>query len=646
MLIFNQIFHPNTAFIPNALLSKELIDERSPSLANSGVVHPITGKTITKLEELLNDPHTKVIWSKGTSKELGRLAQGYEETPGTNTIFFMSHADIDKIPSDRTITYARIVVDERPQKEDPNRVRITCGGNLIIYPGELATNTATLTTSKLLWNSVLSTKNARYMCIDIKNMYLHTPLDRYEYMRIKASLIPIEFMNAYNLHEKVKDGYVYMEIRRGIYGLPQAGILANKLLKERLLRHGYVETKTPGLFTHIWRPIKFTLIVDDFGVEYVGQEHAQHLISSLQKYYPIEIDWTGSRYCGIDLKWNYNENWLDISMDKYFPMQLKKYNHPTPSKPQHSPFPSEPKKYGKDAQQSPPDDNTALLDNVKKKQIEKIVGSFLWYARAIDSTMRPALSAIAAQQSKPTEKTWKQLLHFLDYAATHPSATVRFYASNMILNVHSDASYLTEPKARSRIGGHFFLGSLPQTNQPIHLNGTIATVCSILKHVVSSAAEAELAALFHNSRESKIIRKILHDMGYPQPPIPIYCDNSTATSIVNNQIKHNRCRVMDMRYFWVVDQSNQKFIKVEWHPGLENLADYFTKHFPKLHHIRMRHIYLHTPFSPRYLPRALPPAALRGCAKTPDKSIQSSLPSKARVRTITHTYPFNKIRTK
>ena len=99
-----------------------------------------------------------------------------------------------------------------------------------------------------------------------------------------------------------------MEIRRGIYGLPQAGILANKLLKERLLRHGYVETKTPGLFTHIWRAIKFTLIVDDFGVEYVGEEHAQHLISSLQKYYPIDIDWTGTRYCVIDMKWNYNEH--------------------------------------------------------------------------------------------------------------------------------------------------------------------------------------------------------------------------------------------------------------------------------------------------------------------------------------------------
>ena len=103
------------------------------------------------------------------------------------------------------------------------------------------------------------------------------------------------------------------------------------------------------------------------------------------------------------------------------------------------------------------------------------------------------------QQNKPTERTWHRLHHFLDYAATHPTATVRFYASDMILNVHSDASYLTKPKARSRIGGHFFLSNLPQKNTPIKINDTITTICSILKHVASSAAEAELGALFHNA---------------------------------------------------------------------------------------------------------------------------------------------------
>ena len=107
-------------------------------------------------------------------------------------------------------------------------MRITAGGNLINYPGELTTRTADLTTSKILWNSVISTPGARFACEDIGNMYLQTPMDRYEYMRIKA---PEEFKKQYNLHNKIKNGFIYMEIRRGRYRLPQSGILKNKLLK-------------------------------------------------------------------------------------------------------------------------------------------------------------------------------------------------------------------------------------------------------------------------------------------------------------------------------------------------------------------------------------------------------------------------------
>ena len=148
-------------------------------------------------------------------------------------------------------------------------MRITVGGNLIDYPGELTTRTADLTTTKLLWNSVISTPGARYSTVDIKSFYLETPLDRFEYMKMSMDLIPDEFADAYGLHEKAKDGYVYMEIRKGMYGLPQAGILANKLLKKRLAKKGYYEMPhTPGLWKHIWRPIMFSLVVDDFGIKY------------------------------------------------------------------------------------------------------------------------------------------------------------------------------------------------------------------------------------------------------------------------------------------------------------------------------------------------------------------------------------------
>ena len=112
------------------------------------------------------------------------MAQGDEKTgtKGKNCIFVMNHDEIANIPKDCVVTYARVVVDFRPQKDDPNRVRITAGGNLIKYPGKLTTRTADLTTSKLLWNSVISTDDARFAALDVGNFYLETPLERYKYM--------------------------------------------------------------------------------------------------------------------------------------------------------------------------------------------------------------------------------------------------------------------------------------------------------------------------------------------------------------------------------------------------------------------------------------------------------------------------------
>jgi hypothetical protein len=132
--------------------------------------------------------------------------------------------------------YARVdVVDFRPQKQkaDPHRIRITAGGNLINYPGELSMRTANLTTSKLMWNSLLSSEGAKYMCLDIKNFYLLAPLDQfYEYMKMSLTLFPEWIIEQYKLQMHAHNGFVYLEMRRAVWGLPQAGILTN-------LPHGY-----------------------------------------------------------------------------------------------------------------------------------------------------------------------------------------------------------------------------------------------------------------------------------------------------------------------------------------------------------------------------------------------------------------------
>ena len=197
----------------------------------------------------------------------------------------------------------------------------------------------------------------------------------------------------------------------------------------------------------------------------------------------------------------------------------------------------------------------------------------------------------------------KRVEQLLDYMHTNPNAVIRFRASDMILNLHSDASYLSAARGRSRAGGYFFLGSMPKNGEPIFLNGNIAVTCAIIKIVAASAAEAELGALFINAKEAKIIRIILSELGHPQPPTPIHVDNTTAVGIVNNTIKRQRSRSMEMRYFWLLDQEVQKYMNVQHHPGQENLGQH------------VRPYYIHMPNSPTHLPRAGMPSSRRGCAE-------------------------------
>ncbi len=115
------------------------------------------------------------------------------------------------------------------------------------------------------------------------------------------------------------------------------------------------------------------------------------------------------------------------------------------------------------------------------------------------------LSEIASQQVVPTENTMKRVNQFFDYMWTHPDAIIWYRISGMILNVHSDVSYLSAPKACSHAGGYFFLSSIPQDGDQIKLNGAVHITCTILKLVAASATEAELGALFLNVQEAKVL---------------------------------------------------------------------------------------------------------------------------------------------
>ena len=169
LLLMDDTDNDLTKFTPLSL-QPQPVHQRNYLHYAMPMVHPVTDETITSYKKLMKDPVTQETWMAAFGNDFGGMAQGDNKTGqvGTNAMFVMDPKDIPNIPADRLVTYANVVVDYRPQKEDPNRIRITAGGNLINYPVEVTTQTADITTSKLHWNSVLSTQKAKCMCLDLK----------------------------------------------------------------------------------------------------------------------------------------------------------------------------------------------------------------------------------------------------------------------------------------------------------------------------------------------------------------------------------------------------------------------------------------------------------------------------------------------
>ena len=144
------------------------------------IIDDETGEAL-EFRDLIKNPKFRDTWMHSYANEIGRLTQGIRDIPGTETMKFIYKHEI---PKDRLrdVTYGRIVCTYRPQKSEPNRSRLTAGGNLVNYPWEVATPTGDLITAKLLFNSVISTPGVRFLSMDLKNFYLCTPMLRPEFM--------------------------------------------------------------------------------------------------------------------------------------------------------------------------------------------------------------------------------------------------------------------------------------------------------------------------------------------------------------------------------------------------------------------------------------------------------------------------------
>ncbi len=282
-----------------------------------------------------------------------------------------------------------------------------------------------------------------------------------------------------------------------MYGLPQASILANQLLDKHLATKGYYQCQhTPGLWSPVWQDVTFCLVVDDFGIKVTNMQDMDHLVDELKEHYTIAVNMTGSLFCGIQLTWNYVQGHVDCHMPGYINKALMKYQQPKPVTPQHAPYKAAPIQDGARVQRMEVNTTQPLTPKVIKC-VQDIVGTLLYYAQAVDPTLLSALSEVAAQQSNGTWAVVDACHQLLDYVATHPHAGIQHKACNMVLSVHTKASYLYKPGGASRAAGHFYLSNCNNKN---FNNGTILTLSTIIKHIMSLASEAKLAALYYGCK--------------------------------------------------------------------------------------------------------------------------------------------------
>ena len=165
----------------------------------------------------------------------------------------------------------------------------------------------------------------------------------------------------------------------------------------------------------------------------------------------------------------------------------------------------------------------------------------------------------------------------MDYCATHSDAIIRYHASDMILALHSGASRLSEPLSKSRAEGHFYLTQ--KSDLDIN-NRAILTLSKIIKHVMGSAGESEVAVLYYNCKSALPLLLALKEMGKPQPKTPTITDNSTAAGLVNKTMTPKRAKAYDQRFNWLKCREAQKQFELIWMSGKLNRADFHTKRHP------------------------------------------------------------------
>jgi len=259
-----------------------------------------------------------------------------------------------------------------------------------------------------------------------------------------------------------------------------------------------------------------------------------------------------------------------------------------------------PPTYGTVQSQSERVDESLPASKEDQQRLQTGIGKLGYIAIAIDHLILPAVSKLASAQSRPTANTMKIFDRLMQYVATHNNPTITYRASNMQLQLHTDASFMSESRCRSRASIYGYLSALSPSNisEFPDLNGPILCTSTIIPLTVPSVMDAEYIAIYQGLLHIEKVRQALTDIGFPQlSPTELTCDNQAAVSVANQTCTIKKSKSTAMRYYIIQDKIKANILKVNWRAGVDptsnnptNLADAFTKAHP-IHHFQKIYSY-------------------------------------------------------
>jgi hypothetical protein len=337
----------------------------------------------------------------------------------------------------------------------------------------------------------------------------------------------------------------------------------------------------------------FNLNVDD--IDFQGLPNAGHkerllkvLSADGYEVSHTEFDDDVQNYCGYQVVHDSKTNRVMVSMPGYVDEMLELFGM-TDVKIQDHPYRYTQPAFSSKAQSPAAEDESELLNETQITELQKKLGKLQWYCN-ICYEIVTIVSKIASAQSRPTAKVLKDVNHVIAYLAGHRNTALFFHPSDMQLSTESDASFASESKSKSRIGGVFLIGGYGPEGQPI--NSPLGVFSKIADCHPDSAAEAEYVACHDVVKKGVTLRMTLEDFGFPQVGASENrCDNDCAVKMTNGLVMDRKTKHIDRRYHWVRHELKKGTFTIKWYKGSSNLADFFTKLLNKENHRRFTDLF-------------------------------------------------------